>query len=214
MNLRHILLRYFLPMVACFFILSFISLVPAIQNSYYPTFEEISLSAAESKQPDVYFKTQKGTEEAPNHPDKITLLFNSKAYLRALVDRAKATGQQGVYDYKEFVLSISEYFITPIIFFFSLLLVTPGAIGRKLLNFIIGSILIIGFAYLTVRFRSYLAVAESNLPGMSFDPREIKAYKLLSFAFSSVTTITIVLLIWILLAFRKSEMQKIMNWKV
>ena len=200
-------------MVASFFVLSFVFMIPAVQNSYYSFFEKMALSAATSSNSDVYFKAKKGSEAAPNHPDKTTILFNSKAYLKALVDRAKATGQTGSYDYKGFVVTISGYFITPLIFFFSLMLVTPGAIGRKLVNFILGSILIIGFAYLTVMFRSYFAVAESDLPGMSFSPREIKAYKLLSFALSSVTTITVVLLLWILLAFRKSDLHKAFDWE-
>ena len=200
-------------MVASFFVLSFVFMIPTVQNSYYSFFEKIALSAATSSNSDVYFKAKKGTEEAPNHPDKTTILFNSKSYLQALVERAKATGQQGVYDYKGFVVTITEYFITPLIFFFSLMIVTPGAIGRKLFNFLLGSLLIIGFAYLTIRFRSCFAIAESGLPGMSFSPREIKAYKLLSFALSSITTITIVLLLWVLLAFRKSDLRNAFDWE-
>ncbi len=201
-------------MIVCFFLLSFISLIPAVQHSYYGLFEKIALHAAETSNADIYFKTRKGTEEAPNHPDKVTLLFNTKAYLQTIIDRSKATGQQGVYDYKGVVISISEYFITPLIFFFSLLMVTPGKLTRKLLNLLLGGLLIIGFAYLTVRFRVNFGIAEAGLPGMSFGPREFKAYKLLSFALSSVTTITVVLLLWGLLAFRKSELRKAFNWEV
>lgn len=211
MNLRHILLRYFLPMVASFFVLSFVFMVPAIQNSYYSLFEKVSLFAASSHQPDLYFKTQKGSEEAPGNPDKVTILFNTNDYLRAIIKRSRATGQQGVYDYKGFVLSISENFTTPLIFFFSLLMVTPGKLPRKLLNLLIGSLLIIAFAYLTVRVRSNFAIAEAGLPGMSFDPREVKGYKILSYAFSSVTTVTVVLVVWILLAFRKSDLKNILS---
>jgi len=198
-------------MVASFFVLSLLAMVPAVQNTYYSVFEKIALSSASSNHSDLYFKTKKGSEEAPGNPDKVTILFNTNAYLKAIIERSRATGQQGVYDYKGFVLSISEYFITPLIFFFSLLLVTPGKIPRKLLNFLLGSLLIIGFAYLTIRFRSNFAIVEAGLPGMSFDPQEIKGHKLLSYAFSSVTTITVVLLVWILLAFRKSDIQKVLN---
>jgi len=212
MNLRHILLKYFLPMVASFFVLSFVFMIPTIQNTYHSLFAGISQSAASFNKPYLYFTTKKGSETAPEHPDKVRVLFNTNAYLQAIIDinRTKPTGQKVAYDYKGFELSISEYFITPLIFFFSLLLVTPGKIPRKMLNFLIGSLLIIGFAYLTVRFRSNYAIVEAGLPGMSFDPREIKGYKLLSYVFSSVTTVTVVLLTWILLAFRRSDLKNLL----
>ena len=69
----------------------------------------------------------------------------------------------------------------------------------------------IGFAYFTIQTRVNYGIIEASLPGMNFDPREARAYQLISYAFSSITTITVVLLIWILLAFRKSDLSKAFN---
>ena len=209
MNLRRILLRFFLPMVGSFFILSLVSMLPAVQKVYYESFQDFALSAVENSDPAIHYKVKKGMEDE-GAPSAVTLLFNSKQYLQALINRAKVTGQHN-YDYFGITVNINEHFITPLIFFFSLLLVSPGNWKRKLLNFFLGSLLIIGFAYLTVRFKAFYSVAEAGMPGLIYDAREIKAYKVMSFFFSSVTTITVVLLVWILSAFRKSEMKQLFS---
>ena len=204
MDLKHILLRYFLPMTICFFGLSLLNLIPSIQKTYYPIFEKYTLSIATAGQPDMYFKSRPGGETDPNNYNKITVLHNTKKHLQAIIDRSRATGRQGQYDYKGFIVTIDEHFITPLIFFFSLLLVTPGNWKRKLINFLIGSVLIMGFAYLTIHFKSLHMVATSGVLGV-VDANTLKGYKLISYLFSSITTITVVLIVWILLAFRKSD---------
>ena len=207
MNLKTILLRYFLPMTVCFFGLSILNLSPAIQKTYYPFFEKFTLNTLIPSQPDIYFKIKEGE---PDNYNQIPVLYNTKKRLQAIIDRSRATGQPGEYTYKGFELPIDEFFVTPLIFFFSLLAFTPGDWKRKILNFFIGILLIMGFAYCTVYFRGLHMVAESGVLGV-LDGRTLKAYKLLSYAFSSISTITVVLLVWILLAFRKSDLQKYLS---
>ncbi len=209
MDLKHILLRYFLPMTICFFGLSLLNLIPSVQKAYYPIFEKITLSTLTTSQPDMYFKSRPGGETDPKNHNKITVLHNTKKHLQAIIDRSRATGQQGQYDYKGFIITIDEHFITPLIFFFSLLIVTPGNWKRKLINLMIGSVLIMGFAYLTVYFKGFYMVANSGVLGV-VDANTLKGYKLISFLFSSITTITIVVLVWILLAFRKSDFKNLL----
>jgi len=139
MDIKRIILRYFLPLVVCFFGLSLLNMVPAVQQVYYPFFEKISVAALTNSQPKMHFKAKKGTKEAPNNTNKISLLFNSKKTLQKEIDRSKAEGRPGNYQYAGFVLTIDETFMAPLIFFFSLLLVTPGEWKRKLLGFIIGT---------------------------------------------------------------------------
>ena len=209
MNIRHIILRYFLPLIVCFFGLSLISMIPAVQKVYYPAFEKLSLAAVEKSQPGIYFKTKHWTEIEGKDPNKVNVMFNSNDYLRRLIDYYRANGIQGTYDYKAFIVSIDASFTAPLIFFFSLLLVTPSNWKRKLAALVIGSMMILIFAYFTVRFQGYYSVATSGVEGFEFSPGAVKGYKLLHFAFSSVTTITVVLLTWILVAFRKSDFKNI-----
>ena len=208
MDLKHILLCYFLPMIVCFFGLSLLNLIPSVQKAYYPVFEKITLIIATTSQPEVYFKSRVGGETDPNNYNKITVLYNTKKHLQAIIDRSRATGKQGQYDYKGFIVTIDEHFVTPLLFFFSLLIVTPGKWNRKLLNFLIGSVLIMGFAYLTIYFKGFNMVASSGVLGV-VDANTLKGYKLISFLFSSVTTITVVLIIWIIVAFRKSDFKNL-----
>jgi len=182
-------------------------MIPAVQQVYYPFFEKISLAALSNSQPKMYFKAKKGTKDNPSNTNKISLLFNSKRTLQKEINRSKATGQPGNYQYAGFVLTIDETFIAPLIFFFSLLLVTPGQWTRKLLGFIVGTALVLGFTYLTVRFKGFHNVAESGVADVAYDAYDLKYYKLLHYAFSSVTSITVVLLIWILVSFRKSQLK-------
>jgi len=184
-------------------------MIPAVQQTYYPFFEKISLAALKNSQPNMYFKAKKGTEQDPNDANKVTLLFNSNSTLKKEMKRAKATGTQGNYKYAGFVLALDETFIAPLIFFFSLLLITPGKWSKKLLGFIIGTALVLGFTYLTVRFKGLHLVAESGVSDVAYSPNELKAAKLLHFALSSVTSITVVLLVWILVSFRKSDLKNL-----
>jgi len=184
-------------------------MLPAVQQTYYPFFEKISLAALTNSQPSIYFKAKKGTENNSADANKVSLLFNSKKTLQQEIDRSRATGQTGNYKYAGFVLAIDETFTAPLIFFLSLLLITPGKWPRKLLGFIVGTALVLGFTYLTVRFKGLHIVAESGLAGVAYTANELKATKLLHYAFSSVTSITVVLLIWILVAFRKSDLKNL-----
>jgi len=65
MDLKHILLRYFLPMTICFFGLSLLNLIPSIQKAYYPIFEKYTLGIVTASQPDIYFKSRPGGETDP-----------------------------------------------------------------------------------------------------------------------------------------------------
>lgn len=210
MDLKHILLRYFLPMTICFFGLSLLNLIPSVQKAYYPVFEKFTVSTLTASQPEIYFKSKPGGETDPNNHNKITVLHNTKKHLQAIIDRSRATGQQGQYDYKGFIVTIDEHFVTPLIFFFSLLIVTPGNWKRKFFNFLIGSLLIMGFAYLTIYFRGIHMVATSGVLG-AVDPNTLKGYKVISFIFSSITTITVVFTVWVLVAFRKSDFKNILT---
>lgn len=208
MNIKPILKYYFLPLVFYFFAISLLSNIPVIQEAYYPFFEKISLLTLKKSQPSIYFKARQGTEEMPNSPAKLTILFNTKTYLQKLMNEAKRTGKQGKYNYVGFVVSIDETFIAPLVFFISLLLVTPGTISRKTGNLMLGGLLIIGFTCMTVYFKALYSVAESGIITINH-PNELKLLKLLHYAFSSVTSVTVVILVWILLTLRKSNLSKL-----
>lgn len=201
MTLKKKVFGYFLPAVLTFSVLVYLASIPAIQKSYYPAFEQFTLMAVSNSQPDIYFKTKTGTTQTPENPNQVVLLFNSKAYLKELLKEAISTGKRGSYDYKGFVIYITDFFTTPLIFFCCLLIFTPGTWSRKLISLLIGSLIILGFAYLTVQFRGLYMVAQSNVIDMH--EKDVEWYQLLTYAFSDVATITVALLTWVLLAFQK-----------
>jgi len=209
MNIRSILLRYFLPLLICFFGLSLISTIPAVQKTYYSAFEKLALSAVKTSQAGVYFKTKNWSETEMKDPNVVNVMFNSEVYLRRLMAYNKGRTTKVPYDYKAFTVSIIESFTAPLIFFFSLLLVTPSNWRRKLISFLVGSMMILIFAYLTIRFQGYYAVSTSAIEGFLFDAGAMKLYRILHFAFSPVSTITVVLFTWILVAFRKSDFENL-----
>ena len=202
MTLKKKVFGYFLPAVLTFTGLVYLGSISSIQQLYYPFFEHLSLRAVSSNQPDIYFKTEKSNARTPNNPNQIVLQFNSKVYLKKLLKEAKITGKRGTYDYKGFVIYITDFFTTPLIFFCCLLSFTPGAWSRKLIALLTGSLIIIGFAYLTVQFRGQYMVAQSGI--LDIHEREVEWYQLLTYAFSDIATIKFALLEWILLAFQKN----------
>ena len=112
------------------------------------------------------------------------------------------------YNYSGFVVPLGGTFIAPLVFFISLLLVTPDKISRKIGHLIVGGLLIIGYTCITIHFQGLYMVAESGVTGINYHPSDLKVYKLLHYACSSVTSITVVLLIWIL-TLRKSNLNRL-----
>lgn len=207
MTLKRKLLRYFLPMVLTFSILSMLSTFSAVQTLYYRVFEKITLVAASKAQPEIYFKTKRGTLQTPADPNQVVLLFNSKAYLQSLLDKAENDRQKVAYPYKGFVIYITESYMTPLIFFLSLMLLSPNSWTNKLIAGLLGIGLILSFAYLSVHFKTIFLVADSGVTNTPVDTRDKQLYELLSYLFSNVTTITVAILTWILLTFNKNNIR-------
>ena len=205
MKLKVKLFRYFFPAVLSFFVLVGLAAIPSVQKWYCPIFKDFILVAASSGQSTIYFKIKEANKKNAGISNNVVVLFNSKAYLQSLIEQAKATGKKGAYDYKGFEITVTDYFTTPLLFFFCLLLYTPSALHQKLLSLLMGSAAIIGFAYLTIQFKSFHMVAESGI--MDYSTNQATFYELLAYVFSNVATITVALLAWILLAFRESTLQ-------
>ena len=201
MTLKQKLLHYFLPSILLFAALNWASTYPRVQLFYHSFFEQISLRACTAPHPEIYFKTK--DTNTTTKLDELTILFNSKEYLRKLIEAAKLSGRKGAYDYKGFIIYINETYVIPLIFFVSLVALMPMQIAKKIAFLILGCILIIGFAYLTVYFKSISIIADSGVTGIDYFPKELEFYRLRSYVFSSVTTISIALLLWFPLFFTK-----------
>ena len=207
MNLRQVLLKYFLPFVAVFLVLSILSMLPVVQKIYYPLFEKMTLSVLSNSMEDVYFKPQPKKGDADYN--EAVMLFQSKRTLTQTAQRAKARGKQAQYNYLGFNVKIDETFMAPLIFFFSLLLFTPGSLKQKLFSFVIGSLLILGFAGLIVFFKGQYMVNKSEARDFLYTQNDLNFFKTMHFFFSPVTIITIVLIVWALVAFRKSDLKRL-----
>ena len=193
-----ILLNRFFPAVLFFLLLSGLNTLPTVQKIYYPAFEKLTLAAASYGQSDIYFKSRLNRQGNPANSSEVIVLFNSKAYLQQLIQQEKRSGKRSAYDYKGFSVHVSETFVTSLIFFLALLLIVSADIQKKLLYFITGAFLTLGFANLTVVFKRWSLVADSGVTGIDYYPKELEFYRLLSYLFSNVTTITFVLVLWLL----------------
>ena len=209
MNLRSLILKKFLPLVVLFMTLSILSLNSTIQKVYYPAFEAFTVSALNNQLTDTYFKGKPKSAATDFDYNTIGVLFQSKKVLTAITQEAKRRNLQAQYDYQGFLITIDETFIAPLLFFSCLLLFTPGSWKNKGIAFILGVLLILGFAYLIVYFKGLYMVSKSGVRDMIYDANSIKFFQLLHFFFSSVTIVSVVLLTWILVAFRKSDLVKL-----
>ncbi len=207
MNLRKILFGYFLPFVATFLVLSLLSMLPAIQKIYYPLFEKITIATLSKSMDDVYFKSR--PQNAVANYNEIAVLFQSKRTLSATTQAAKIKGAQAQYNYLGFTISIDETFVAPLVFFFSLLLFSPGSLKKRVLSFAVGSFLILGFASLIVFFKGQYMVNKSGARDFLYAQNDLNFFKLMHFFFSPVTIITVVLITWILVALRKSDLKNL-----
>ena len=209
MNLQTILLKKFLPFVLLFLTLSVLSMSSNVQKVYYPIFSNFATSILNNSISDTYFKDKPKTAKTDFDYNTVGVLFQSKKVLMAITNEAKRQNVQGRYDYQGFKLKIDETFIAPLIFFTCLLIFTPGSWKNKAVAFIIGTLLILGFAYLIVYFKGLYMVSKSGVRDLQYAANDINFFKILHFFFSSVTIVTVVLLTWILVSFRKSELNKL-----
>ena len=211
MNLRSLLIKKFFPFVLVFMTLSILSMNSSVQKIYYPAFKSFSVSALNGSLSDTYFKAKPKKEDTDFNYNKIGVLFQSKKTLSTITKEAKKRNLQAQYSYKGFNVTIDETFIAPLLFFFSLLIFTPGKWKNKGLAALIGSLLIMGFAYLIVYFKGLFMVSKSGVRDLAYVTNDINFFQLLHFLFSPVTIVSVVLFIWILVAFRKSNLKEIFN---
>ncbi len=209
MNLRNLILKKFLPLVVLFMTLSVLSLNSTIQKVYYPAFEAFTVSALNGQLTDTYFKSKPKGATTDFDYNTIGVLFQSKKVLTAITQEAKRRNLQAQYDYQGFNMTIDETFIAPLLFFTCLLIFTPGSWKNKGIAFLFGALLILGFAYLIVYFKGLYMVSKSGVRDMIYDASSIKFFQILHFFFSSVTIVSVVLLTWVLVAFRKSDLVKL-----
>jgi len=209
MNLRNLILKKFLPLVVLFMTLSILSLNSTIQKVYYPAFEAFTISALNGQLTDTYFKSKPKSAATDFDYNTIGVLFQSKKVLTAITQEARRRNLQAQYDYQGFLITIDETFIAPLLFFACLLLFTPGSWKNKGIAFFLGVLLILGFAYLIVYFKGLYMVSKSGVRDMVYDANSINFFRALHFFFSSVTIVSVVLLTWILVAFRKSDLVKL-----
>jgi len=210
MSLKQKILFLFLPAFCTFILFTYLNSLPNVQKFYYPFFEKTTLTAASTGQPTIYFKIKEKATTSTDF-DEITVLFNTKDHLQKLLIAERKTGKRGAYDYKGFIIEISETYVTPLIFFLSLLIVGPRNWRKKLIGCILGGIIIMVFAYVTVYFRSMSMVADSGVTGIDYHPKELEWKRLMAYLFSNVTTITVVLLTWFLFAFDRTLLSKPSN---
>ena len=189
--------------------LSILSLNSTIQKVYYPRFEAFTISTLNGGLTDTYFKSKpKGTTTDFDY-NTIGVLFQSKKVLTAITQEAKRRNLQAQYDYQGFYMTIDETFVAPLLFFTCLLIFTPGSWQNKVIAFIFGTLLIMGFAYLIVYFKGLYMVSKSGVRDMIYETNSLNFFQVLHFFFSSVTIVSVVLLTWILVAFRKSDLAKL-----
>ncbi|MEM6317518.1 MAG: hypothetical protein AAF960_07595 [Bacteroidota bacterium] len=211
MNLKRILLRYFLPFFLSFATLSVLSLNGSFQKVIYPFFENFAITALNNDFEDTYFKAKpKGPTTDLNY-NNISVLFQSKRTLTAIMEEARRTNSRASYDYLGFNITVDETFVAPLIFFLCLLLFSPGSWKNKAIAFVLGSLLILGFSYLIIHFKGLYMVSKSGVRDLAYNENDINFFQFLHFFFSGITIVTVVLLTWILVAFRKSDLVKFME---
>lgn len=211
MNLRQILLKKFLPFAGLFLLLSIISLSDSVQKAYYPLFENFTISSLNNALTDTYFKAKPKQANTDFDYDNIAVLFQSKRVLTSITEQAKKRNMQAQYRYKGFNLAVGETFIAPLTFFICLLIFSPGSLKNKAIALVLGTAIIMGFAYLIVYFKGLYMVSKSGVRDLTYSQNDINFFQLMHFFFGAVTIVTVVLLTWILVTFRKSDLKKFLE---
>ena len=211
MILKKIILRSFLPFVLVFMVLSMLSMVPFIQKTFYPVFENFSVSLLNTQITDVYFKSKPKSLQTDLDYNTIVVLFNSKKVITAIANEAKRRNLMAQYDYQGFKINIDETFLSPLIFFISLLIFTPGTLKRKLISLMAGMFLILCFSYLMVYFKGLFMVGKSGVRDFQYSQNDVNFFQAMHFFFSPVTVVSVVLITWVLVAFRKSDLKKLFD---
>jgi len=189
--------------------LSVLSMNSSFQKAVYPVFNNFTIATLNNRLEDTYFKAKPKRAETDFDYNNISVLFQSKRVLTAITSEAKQRGVQATYTYKGFNITIDETFVAPLIFFCCLLIFTPGSLKNKGIAFVLGTLLILSFGYLIVYFKGLYMVSKSGVRDIAYGTNDINFFQLLHFFFSAVTIVTVVLVTWIAVAFRKSDLKKL-----
>ena len=184
-----------------------------MQQFYYPVFEKFTNSVLNNTITDTYFKGKPKGANTDYDYNTIGVLFQSKKVLKAIMAEAKRRNVQARYDYQGFTIKIDESFIAPLSFFICLLLFSPGSLKNKFFAFIIGSLLIMGFAYFIVYFKGLFMVSKSGIRDLQYTANDLNFFKFMHFFFSSVTVVTAVIVTWILVTFKKSDLNNLFDFQ-
>lgn len=194
-----------------FMTLSVLSTSTTFQKAVYPTFSNFTMGALNGKLTDTYFKAKPKNAQTDFDYNTIAVLFQSKKVLQAATDEARRRNANPRYNYKGFNITVDETFVAPLIFFCCLLIFTPGSLKNKGIALILGTLLILGFGYLIVYFKGLYMVSKSGVRDLAYNQNDINFFQLLHFFFSSVTIVTVVLITWITVAFRKSDLKRLLE---
>ena len=170
--------------------------VPAVEQWTYPKGEFLTLHALSYSQSDVFFGADRNDPSVADSPNKAAIFFNLKSNLLRERATAQQTGTAPQYEYHKSTWALDDFFISPLVLFFSLLLFSPGVWWKRLIGWGIGSLSLVGFSYLAILCRGYYLVATAGI--LEVSASTIHWYQVLQLACSSVTIITLVVVLWAL----------------
>ncbi|MEO1261010.1 MAG: hypothetical protein AAFZ15_19575 [Bacteroidota bacterium] len=202
------LLKYFGFFMLLYLLLFFLFSTTPVASVINNTYRSVTTPVLESIFPKAYLKLEK---DSPPESDIYTIraVFTSKALIEEAQQAARQQGSKKV-DLKaqEYDLYLHRLFTSFFLFLISLIIITPINWKQKLLAILTGSILFYGYTV----FKIYIFLADlfnrSGLDIYSLSDTGGSIVQGISYVIKSLgTSALVVVIIWILTAFRKS------NWK-
>ena len=142
----------------------------------------------------------------------VRVLFGNQQKVDKQMAEAKQTGQQTAsLDLRDFQVRSEEFFVMPLIFFLSLLLITPVTWRKKLIGAAWGLPLLLFFTW--VKLLCYTLYHFTEFPTGVYELSGL-SFRLVSFVFDYLkmgANLLAATLVWVLVAFRFSDWRKILG---
>lgn len=186
--------------------------IPAIQHGVADLFSGVAKPLMGLLLPKAYLHVERERKEDLEALHLVRVLFGNQQQVAEQMEGARKAGQQKAsLSLQEFKIKMDDFLVMPLVFFLSLLVITPVPWQRKVAGALWGSLLIGLFSWVKLLF--YTLYNFAQFPTGVYEITGL-GYQMAAFVHDYVkmgANILFATLVWALVAFRQSDWQKVLN---
>lgn len=202
--LKRFLVRYLLFFLLIYVALLSISHIPALRNNIKDWCRARTERVLTRRLPDAIFISDPKRIGQTEKASQITLAYGNRAEITEAVQGAGSAGM----DVKLLNYEVDPIFLMGYFFFLSLLIVSPIPWKRKLLSFVIGSVLLYWITNYALYVFAIEKIANADIGIYELSDRQRTYYSTIGKILNNAIIFVFPVLIWGIVSFRKGDLSQ------